>query len=59
MLSAGDVIVFVALLWQHTSPLGFTLTFWCQFTVMFLLSLNSGGSCPSHSHVGITHLQRR
>uniref|UniRef100_A0A8C8CK94 Uncharacterized protein n=1 Tax=Oncorhynchus tshawytscha TaxID=74940 RepID=A0A8C8CK94_ONCTS len=41
MLSAGDVIVFVALLWQHTSPLGFTLTFWCQFTVMFLLFLNS------------------
>ncbi|XP_010878527.1 voltage-dependent calcium channel gamma-like subunit [Esox lucius] len=47
-LSAAGVALFAALLWQHASPLGFTLTFWCQFTAAFLLFLN--GTAARHVH---------
>ncbi|XP_029566553.1 voltage-dependent calcium channel gamma-like subunit [Salmo trutta] len=47
-LSAGGVVVFVSLLRQQASPLGFTLTFWCQFTAVFLLFLN--GMAARHIH---------
>lgn len=39
-LSVGGVVTFVFLFWGHATPLGFTLTFWCQFTATFLLFLN-------------------
>ncbi|KAL0963571.1 hypothetical protein UPYG_G00308100 [Umbra pygmaea] len=47
-LSAVGVVVFVALLWQHITPFGFTLPFWCQFTAVFLLFLN--GASARHIH---------
>lgn len=39
-LAAGGVIIFVLLLWDYATPLGLTLTFWCQFTATFLFFLN-------------------
>ncbi|KAJ8013058.1 hypothetical protein DPEC_G00049360 [Dallia pectoralis] len=47
-LSSAGVAVFVALLWPHASLLGFTLTFWCQFTAAFLFFLN--GTAARHIH---------
>ncbi|XP_055735213.1 voltage-dependent calcium channel gamma-like subunit [Salvelinus fontinalis] len=54
-LSAGGVVVLVSLLRQQASPLGFTLTFWCQFTAVFLLFLNGmAAPHPSHGPAGTT-----
>ncbi|XP_072541188.1 voltage-dependent calcium channel gamma-like subunit [Salminus brasiliensis] len=39
-LSAGGVLIFLFLFWKHATPLGFTLTFCCQFTATFLFFLN-------------------
>ncbi|XP_076859000.1 voltage-dependent calcium channel gamma-like subunit [Brachyhypopomus gauderio] len=47
-LAAGGVATFVVLLWQHATPLGFTLTFWCQFAATFLFFLN--GMAARHIH---------
>ncbi|XP_064167417.1 voltage-dependent calcium channel gamma-like subunit isoform X1 [Anguilla rostrata] len=47
-LSVFGVLVFVVLLRAHASPLGFTLTFWCQFTAVFLFFLN--GTASRHIH---------
>ncbi|KAG7467521.1 hypothetical protein MATL_G00154580 [Megalops atlanticus] len=47
-LSAGGVLVFMVLLRSHAWPLGFTLTFWCQFTAVFLFFLN--GMAARHIH---------
>ncbi|XP_064870345.1 voltage-dependent calcium channel gamma-like subunit [Oncorhynchus nerka] len=54
-LSAGGVVVLVSLLRQQASPLGITLTFWCQFTAVFLLFLNGmAAPHPSHGPAGTT-----
>ncbi|XP_078142254.1 voltage-dependent calcium channel gamma-like subunit [Centroberyx gerrardi] len=47
-MSASGVVVFVALLRGFASPMGFTLTFWCQFTAVFLFFLN--GMAARHIH---------
>ncbi|KAM4608945.1 voltage-dependent calcium channel gamma-like subunit [Polymixia lowei] len=47
-MSASGVAVFVALLRGFASPTGFTLTFWCQFTAVFLFFLN--GRAARHIH---------
>lgn len=39
-LAAAGVMTFVFLLWDYVTPLGLTLTFWCQFTATFLFFLN-------------------
>lgn len=39
-LAAAGVMTFVFLLWDDATPLGLTLTFWCQFTATFLFFLN-------------------
>uniref|UniRef100_A0A8B9KJL0 Transmembrane protein 37 n=1 Tax=Astyanax mexicanus TaxID=7994 RepID=A0A8B9KJL0_ASTMX len=39
-LSAGGILIFLVLFWKHVTPLGFTLTFCCQFTAAFLFFLN-------------------
>ncbi|XP_020357468.1 voltage-dependent calcium channel gamma-like subunit [Oncorhynchus kisutch] len=54
-LSVGGVVMLVSLLRQQASPLGFTLTFWCQFTAVFLLFLNGmAAPHPSHGPAGTT-----
>ncbi|KAJ8255989.1 hypothetical protein COCON_G00198530 [Conger conger] len=47
-LSVSGMLVFVILLHSLASPLGFTLTFWCQFTAVFLFFLN--GTAARHIH---------
>ncbi|XP_066541924.1 voltage-dependent calcium channel gamma-like subunit isoform X2 [Hoplias malabaricus] len=39
-LAVGGVATFMFLFWKHATLLGFTLTFWCQFTATFLFVLN-------------------
>lgn len=39
-LAAAGVMTFMFLLWEYATPLGLTLTFWCQFTAIFLFFLN-------------------
>ncbi|XP_030643118.1 voltage-dependent calcium channel gamma-like subunit isoform X2 [Chanos chanos] len=39
-LASAGVVSFVFTLGVHASPLGFTLTFWCQFAATFLFFLN-------------------
>lgn len=39
-LAAAGVMSFLFLLWEYTTLLGLTLTFWCQFTATFLFFLN-------------------
>ncbi|XP_055071239.1 voltage-dependent calcium channel gamma-like subunit [Misgurnus anguillicaudatus] len=41
LMSAGGVGTFVLLLGSYATLLGFTLTFWCQFTATFLFFLNA------------------
>ncbi|KAI4872340.1 hypothetical protein NFI96_002334 [Prochilodus magdalenae] len=53
-LAAGGVATFVFLFWKHATPLGFTLTFWCQFTATFLFLLN--GMAARHIQNMATHL---
>ncbi|XP_036423825.1 voltage-dependent calcium channel gamma-like subunit [Colossoma macropomum] len=59
--AAGGVATFVFLFWDHATPLGFTLTFWCQFTATFLFFLNGLAArhiqnmaelLPSSGHLG-------
>ncbi|XP_051762673.1 voltage-dependent calcium channel gamma-like subunit [Ctenopharyngodon idella] len=40
LMAAGGVATFVLLLGTFATLLGFTLTFWCQFTATFLFFLN-------------------
>ncbi|XP_056321851.1 voltage-dependent calcium channel gamma-like subunit [Danio aesculapii] len=40
IMAAGGVATFVLILGAFASLLGFTLTFWCQFTATFLFFLN-------------------
>ncbi|KAF7643093.1 hypothetical protein LDENG_00245140 [Lucifuga dentata] len=47
-MSASGVLVFVVLLWEFVSPAGFTLTFWCQFTSVFLFLLNGMAARQIH-----------
>ncbi|KAF7709628.1 voltage-dependent calcium channel gamma-like subunit isoform X2 [Silurus meridionalis] len=39
-LAAAGAVTFVFLVWDFATPLGLTLTFWCQFTATFLFFLN-------------------
>lgn len=39
-LAAAGVMTFMFLLWEYATALGLTLTFWCQFTAIFLFFLN-------------------
>ncbi|XP_030065945.1 voltage-dependent calcium channel gamma-like subunit [Microcaecilia unicolor] len=39
-LSCAGVLVFLVVLKNHVTLMGFTLTYWCQFTAVFLLFLN-------------------
>jgi len=48
IMAAGGVAVFVLLLGTFATPLGFTLTFWCQFTATVLFCLN--GLAAWHIH---------
>ncbi|XP_006636427.1 voltage-dependent calcium channel gamma-like subunit isoform X2 [Lepisosteus oculatus] len=50
-LSASGLLGFVALLWSYASLLGFSLTFWCQFTAAFLFFLNGMSGHHIHSMV--------
>ncbi|XP_006169623.1 voltage-dependent calcium channel gamma-like subunit isoform X2 [Tupaia chinensis] len=40
-LSSGGLLCFVILLRSHITFMGFTLTFWCEFTASFLFFLNA------------------
>ncbi|XP_067299208.1 voltage-dependent calcium channel gamma-like subunit [Pseudorasbora parva] len=40
LMAAGGVALFVILLGRFATLLGFTLTFWCQFTATVLFSIN-------------------
>ncbi|XP_077077573.1 voltage-dependent calcium channel gamma-like subunit [Siphateles boraxobius] len=51
IMAAGGVAVFVLLLGTFATVLGFTLTFWCQFTATVLFCLN--GLAARH----IQHIQ--
>ncbi|XP_066544212.1 voltage-dependent calcium channel gamma-like subunit [Amia ocellicauda] len=48
VLAAAGLLGFVLLLRSQASLLGFTLTFWCQFTAVFLLFIN--GMSGHHIH---------
>ncbi|TSK92862.1 Voltage-dependent calcium channel gamma-like subunit [Bagarius yarrelli] len=39
-MAAAGVMIFVFMLWEYITLLGFTLSFWCQFTATFLFFLN-------------------
>nr|XP_033801957.1 voltage-dependent calcium channel gamma-like subunit [Geotrypetes seraphini] len=39
-LASAGVLIFLVLLKNHVTLMGFTLTYWCQFTSVFLLFLN-------------------
>ncbi|XP_008583718.1 PREDICTED: voltage-dependent calcium channel gamma-like subunit [Galeopterus variegatus] len=41
MLSFGGLLGFVILLRNQVTLIGFTLTFWCEFTASFLFFLNA------------------
>ncbi|XP_051260344.1 voltage-dependent calcium channel gamma-like subunit, partial [Dicentrarchus labrax] len=48
-MSVSGVAVFVALLQGFVSPVGLTLTFWCQITAIFFFLLN--GMAARYIHV--------
>ncbi|KAI1899394.1 hypothetical protein AGOR_G00061320 [Albula goreensis] len=56
-LSFAGLFIFVFLLHAHASPLCFTLTFWCQFTAVFLFFLNGMAACHIH-HMVLTPVGR-
>ncbi|XP_041120021.1 voltage-dependent calcium channel gamma-like subunit [Polyodon spathula] len=48
-LSAAGMLSFVIWLWNQVSFMGFTLTYWCQFTAVFLFFLNGISGLHIHS----------
>lgn len=49
VLSSGGLLSFVVPLRNQVTLIGFTLTFWCQFTASFLFFLNAGSGLHINS----------
>uniref|UniRef100_A0A668A4R6 Transmembrane protein 37 n=1 Tax=Myripristis murdjan TaxID=586833 RepID=A0A668A4R6_9TELE len=47
-MSVTGVVMFVALVWEYVSLMGFTLTFWCQLAAAFFFFLS--GMAARHIH---------